>query len=72
MQQKFLGRRISNRDITERKKTEDELRKYRESLEELVGKRTEELKVISEDLRRSNNELQQFAYAASHDLRKLA
>ena len=70
MQHKYLGRRISNRDITDRKKTENELRKHREGLEELVEKRTKELKEISEELKRSNDELQQFAYVASHDLQE--
>jgi len=54
----------------EHKRTEEELRKYRESLEELVENRTQDLKKISEELARSNADLQQFAYAASHDLQE--
>ncbi|MBU1101829.1 MAG: PAS domain S-box protein [Bacteroidetes bacterium] len=48
---KYLGRRISNRDITERKKAEEEIRKYQEHLEELVKTRTEELEFINSQLR---------------------
>lgn len=51
------------RDITERKRAEEELHHYREHLEELVAQRTE-------DLARSNRDLEQFAYAASHDLQE--
>jgi len=68
MQNRFLGRRINNRDITERKKAEEELTKYREHLEELVKQRTVELEKMTDELARSNADLQQFAYAASHDL----
>ncbi|MCJ7813262.1 ATP-binding protein [bacterium] len=50
-------------NVTENKKMEEELEKYREHLEELVKERTEELK-------RSNDELQHFAYTISHDLQE--
>ena len=51
------------RDITEKKATETELEKYRLHLEDLVKQRTEELA-------RSNKDLEQFAYVASHDLQE--
>jgi PAS domain S-box-containing protein len=51
------------RDITGRKKAEEEIRRLNAGLEERVLARTEELM-------RSNEELQQFAYVASHDLQE--
>ncbi len=62
-QGQVVGIFAAARDITERKKAEEELRIYWESLEEEVRLRTEELA-------RSNADLQQFAYIASHDLRE--
>ncbi len=50
-------------NVTENKKMEEELEQYRAHLEELVKDRTEELK-------RSNEELQHFAYTISHDLQE--
>ena len=51
------------RDISERKRAEEEIRQLTARLEERVLERTEELM-------RSNEELQQFAYLASHDLQE--
>ena len=53
-EKQYLGRRVSNRDITQRKQTEEELKKYHEHLEELVKERTTELSNKNEELERFN------------------
>ncbi|OGW56172.1 MAG: hypothetical protein A2Y81_01635 [Nitrospirae bacterium RBG_13_43_8] len=57
-------------DITERKRAEEALRKHREHLEELVEQRTAELKNMADELTRSNEDLKEFAYVVSHDLKE--
>ena len=57
-------------DITARQRAEDRLRATNEALEERVDERTAELNRTVEELRRSNEELQRFAYVASHDLQE--
>ncbi len=46
----FAGILGVSRDITERKRTEEELNKYRDHLEELIDKRTAELRKTNQDL----------------------
>ena len=56
------GYRGVDRDITQRKRVEQELQAYRENLERLVAERTAALE-------RSNRELESYSYSIAHDLR---
>lgn len=57
-------------EIAVRTKLEEQLRDANDALEARVVKRTEELQETNRDLERSNQELQDFAYVASHDLQE--
>ncbi len=55
-------------DLTERNRQRDELQAANIKLEERVAERTLQLESLLDELRRSNRDLEQFAYIASHDL----
>jgi len=59
----FRGYIVSCTEIHDKKLMQQELEKH-------VQERTDDLQQMNRELERSNNELQQFAYVASHDLQE--
>jgi light-regulated signal transduction histidine kinase (bacteriophytochrome) len=59
------------RDISERKKADEAIQELNTTLEQRAAERAQELLLSNEALRQSNDDLNQFAYAASHDLQEL-
>jgi PAS domain S-box-containing protein len=57
-------------DITKSKNMEKQLKESRDNLELKVKERTADLDMLIDELKRSNKELQQFAYVSSHDLQE--
>jgi light-regulated signal transduction histidine kinase (bacteriophytochrome) len=64
-----IGVFAAARDITARKRAEEELANYQRHLEDLVAERTADLAAANQALNSANHELETFAYSVSHDLR---
>jgi PAS domain S-box-containing protein len=57
-------------DIHEQKLAEEALKQSEVQLQQKVAERTAELQITVEELKHSNTNLEQFSYAASHDLKE--
>jgi PAS domain S-box-containing protein len=57
------------RDVTERKQVEEDLKKYRDHLEEQVIERTREVRLAKEDAEHANMAKTNFLHTMSHELR---
>ncbi|MBL8160288.1 PAS domain-containing protein [Candidatus Saccharibacteria bacterium] len=60
----------AQKEIEHRRRLEEQLREINNTLEARVLERTEQLNQANVSLRRSNEELENFAYVASHDLQE--
>jgi two-component system, chemotaxis family, sensor kinase Cph1 len=69
-QGQILGRRASDRDITERKRAIEALQKSRDELELRVQERTADLNMTIARLEQLNKDMEEFNYVASHDLQE--
>jgi signal transduction histidine kinase len=65
-----LAGAIVGQEMRRRGRAEQEIRELNSDLERRVAERTAELDERAKELARSNSELQQFAYVASHDLQE--
>lgn len=61
---------LIRRDVAARDHEAESLRRAHEQLEQRVLERTESLRATTVELQRSNRELQDFAFVASHDLQE--
>ncbi|WP_231570071.1 PAS domain-containing sensor histidine kinase [Sporocytophaga myxococcoides] len=66
---KLIGFSKITRDLTERKFLEESLQSMNTDLENKVKERTDELLKTIKELKRINNDLDNFIYTASHDLK---
>ncbi|MBT1706412.1 sensor histidine kinase [Chryseosolibacter indicus] len=66
----FAGKRLSDNECVEFVLDITPLKTVEEQLEKRVKERTRDLECLNYELLRSNNSLEQFAYAASHDLKE--
>ena len=66
----LLAGALIQQEMNTRRRAEEDIRRLNAELELRVAERTAELSARSKDLERSNMELQQFAYVASHDLQE--